>query len=70
MNEPASDTPKPIHPVFHSQILRRHFRAGEVPLAAVLPGTKTMLIAKMMIPGAIMETTSSTATETVFGLFG
>lgn len=69
-NAPASDKPRPIHPVFHSQILRRHFNACEAPSAAAFSGTKTMLTAKIMTPGATSETTSSTGTVTVLGLFG
>ena len=65
MKAPARATPKPIQPVFHSQILRRHIRAFGVVREAVGPGTKRRHIRAMMTPGMMIDTMRRTLTDTV-----
>lgn len=60
----AHESARPIQPVFHSQSLRRQIRAFPEPVV-VGPGTKIMTMKKMMMAGAIKDTTTRTAVETV-----
>jgi hypothetical protein len=56
MNAVASESARPIQPIFHSQSFLLQISALDVPLLAVGPGTKSMHTTKMMPAGAINET--------------
>ena len=59
MKAVASDSARPIQPMFHSQSFLRQMSALDVPPAAVALGTRTMQTTKMMPAGAMSEMTTS-----------
>lgn len=65
MNVEAHESARPIHAVFHSQILRRQTRDLGVDLEAVGPGMKTKEMTSVIMAGTINETITRTVTVTV-----
>lgn len=70
MNADASESPRPIHAVFHSHSLRRQISDFGVDFVAVGPGIRSRDVIAVITPGTIIDTMSRTATETVSPLYG
>jgi len=70
MKAEAHERHKPIHAVFHSQILRRQIRDLGVDFEAVGPGMRTREMTIVMIAGTSNATTATAGIDTVFSLLG